>query len=275
MAMLYSRRQRSTSNWARKVLTREKDAMEPEDLKKGMESRYARLAKGDPCCERERGKLEPVEQAKSLGYSEAELSLVPSGAIMGMGCGNPIALADLRSGETVLDVGCGGGLDAFLAANAVGETGQVLGVDSTLQMVERARENARGSGYQNVKFEQGEAEHLPLEDACVDVVISNCVLNHSRDKVLAFREILRVLKPGGRMHVADLVTTGEFPKEAYDDAIWGAWLTIASGKQVYLDAIQKAGFRDIRMHSHGSFAMAEADTRLAGRIESIRVSAYR
>lgn len=249
--------------------------MKSEDIHDRLQSQYAGLAKGESCYERERRKLEPVEQAISLGYSESELSLVPADAIMGMGCGNPIALADLRSGETVLDVGCGGGLDAFLAANAVGETGQVLGVDSTLQMVERARENARGGAYGNVRFEQGELEHLPLEDGCVDVVISNCVVNHCPDKLAAFKEILRVMKPGGRMHVTDLVTTGEFPQEAYDDPIWGAWLTIASCKQVYLDAIQKAGFRDIRMHSHGSFAMAEADTRLAGRIESISVSAYR
>ena len=224
---------------------------------------------------RERRKLDPVKQAISLGYSEADLSVVPSGAIMGMGCGNPLALTNLHPGETVLDVGCGGGLDAFLAANAVGETGQVLGVDSTSQMIERARENARGGAYDNVRFEQGEVEHLPLGDGCVDVVISNCVVNHCPDKLAAFKEILRVMRPGGRMHVTDLVTTGEFPREAYDDPIWGAWLTMASGKQEYLDAIQKAGFRDIKVHSHGSFAMAEADTRLAGRIENISVSAYR
>jgi len=122
---------------------------------------------------------------------------------------------------------------------------------------------------------RGAVEHLPLGDGCVDVVISNCVVNHCPDKLAAFKEILRVMRPGGRMHVTDLVTTGEFPREAYDDPIWGAWLTMASGKQEYLDAIQKAGFRDIKVHSHGSFAMAEADTRLAGRIENISVSAYR
>jgi arsenite methyltransferase len=247
--------------------------MEPENTHGRMESRYASLAKGDPPCERERRILEPVEQAKSLGYSEAALSLVPSGAIMGMGCGNPTALAELRTGETVLDAGCGGGLDVFLAANAVGETGRVLGVDSTPRMVERARENARGSGYGNVRFEQGEVEHLPVEDGCIDVVISNCVLNHCLDKLVAFREILRVLKHGGRMHIADLVTTDEFPKEAYNDAIWGAWLTVASGRQEYLDTIQKAGFREIRVDSQGSFAMAEANPQLAGKIENIRVSA--
>ena len=249
--------------------------MEPENVYDRMESRYASMAKGDSSCERERGKLGPAEQAKSLGYSEVELSVVPSGAIMGMGCGNPTAFAELRPGETVLDVGCGGGLDAFLAANTVGETGQVLGVDSTPQMVEKARENALGCGYGNVRFEQGQVEHLPLGDACVDVVISNCVLNHCPDKLVALKEILRVLRPGGRMHITDLVTTGKFPREAYDDPIWGAWLTMASGKHEYLDAVQKAGFRDIKVQSHGSFAMAEADPRLAGRIENISVSARR
>lgn len=200
---------------------------------------------------------------------------MPTGAIMGMGCGNPNAIAELQAGERVLDVGCGGGLDAFLAAKAVGQTGQVLGVDSTPEMIERARKNAREGGYGNVRFEQGAVEHLPVEAVCIDVVISNCVLNHCPDKTVAFKEILRVLKPGGRMYVADLVTTGQFSEEAYDDAIWGAWLAIASCRQEYLDAIQKAGFRDIKVRSENSFAMAEADPRLTGNIESILISARR
>lgn len=245
-----------------------------EDLRRRMQRRYAGLASGDASSRKgEAGRLAPVEQAKRIGYTEAELSRVPAGAIMGMGCGNPTALAELCPGETVLDVGCGGGLDAFLAADAVGKTGKVLGVDPTGQMVERARENARSGDYGNVRFEQGEVEYLPFADDSVDVVISNCVINHCMDKLAVFEEILRVLRPGGRMHIADLVTVGKFPLGVSDDPVWGAWLTAASGQQEYLDAIRKAGFRNISVSSQGLFNMAEADERLAGKIESIRVTA--
>lgn len=245
-----------------------------EELRQRAQRRYAGIASGAASSrEREPGRLEPIEQAKSLGYTEAELSHVPAGAIMGMGCGNPTALADLRPGETVLDVGCGGGLDAFLAANAVGKTGHVFGVDATPQMIEKARENAQAGGYDNTTFEQGEVEHLPLKEGCVDVVISNCVLNHCPDKRAAFEEILRVLKPGGRMHLTDLVTCGEFPRVVFGDPVWGAWLAVASAGQEYLDGIRQAGFRDIHISSQGPFGMAEADPRLAGRIENIRAVA--
>ena len=232
------------------------------------------MAQGDATSRKgESRRLAPVEQAKSIGYTEAELARVPAGAIMGMGCGNPIAMAELRLGETVLDVGCGGGLDAFLAAHFVGKTGKVIGVDPTPQMFERARENARSGDYRNVEFEQGEVEHLPLDDYSVDVVISNCVLNHCLNKRIAFEEVRRVLRPGGRMHVTDLVTTREIPQEAFDDPLWGAWLTAASSREQYIDAIHSAGFTDIRVSSAGFFDMAEADSRLAGRIESIQVTA--
>ncbi len=245
-----------------------------EEHRRCIQHRYAGLAKGDASSrEEERGKLDPLEQAKSIGYTKEELSRVPSGAIMGMGCGNPTALAELRLGETVLDVGCGGGLDAFLAAGAVGKAGKVIGVDSTLQMVEKARANAQNGDYGNVRFEQGEVEHLPIEDNSVDVVISNCVVNHCLDKRAAFAEILRVLKPGGRMIISDLVTIGEFPQDVFNDQVWGAWLTAASDLQGYLDAVQKAGFRNIRMSPQGPFGMAEADPRLAGRIENIQLAA--
>ncbi|MFA6243345.1 MAG: methyltransferase domain-containing protein [Candidatus Hydrogenedentales bacterium] len=245
-----------------------------DDLQRRTQQRYADLARCESSSrDKEAGKLEPIEQAKSNGYTEGELSCVPPGAIMGMGCGNPTAMADLRPAETVLDIGCGGGLDVFLAANAVGNNGRVIGIDPTPQMVERARENARHGDYPNVRFEQGEVEHLPIEDESVDVVISNCVLNHCLDKPAAFREIRRVLKPDGRMQIADLVTIGEFSQDAFEDPVWGAWLSVASGRQVYLDAIRKAGFTDIRVVSRGPFKMAEVDPRLAGKIESIQVAA--
>jgi SAM-dependent methyltransferase len=256
-----------------------------EDHRRRIQRRYGGLAKGDASSRKgEGGRFHPVEQAKRIGYTDAELSRVPAGAIMGMGCGNPTALAELRPGETVLDIGCGGGLDAFLAADAVGKSGKVFGVDPTRQMVEKARENARSGDYGNVRFEQGEVEHLPIGDdsrrrlpgvqpPTVDVVISNCVINHCLDKLAAFREILRVLRPGGRMHIADLVTVGKFSREVFDDRVWGAWLTAASGRQEYLEAIRKAGFTNISVSSQGLFGMTEADQRLAGRIESIRVTA--
>lgn len=218
---------------------------------------------------------DPIAKARSIGYTAKELESVPEGAVMGTGCGNPVALAKLKKGQTVLDIGCGGGLDVFLAARRVGPKGHVIGLDGTQAMLDRANAFAVKGGYTNVEFLLGDMENIPLKDGSVDVVISNCVINHARDKVRAFGEIRRCLKPDGRLLVSDLVLTGKFEEEVLRDKIWGAWIANALGKQDYLDAIEKAGFKNITIVSETLFAMAEADDRLKGKIRSLSIEAYK
>ena len=232
--------------------------------------RYAKIAAGT---ERSATHADPVAHAKSLGYSEEELKTVPGDAALSLGCGNPVALSELRQGEIVLDLGCGGGLDAFLAARRVGPTGRVIGVDATPEMVARANENARKAGLENVEFRNAQIERLPIDDAAVDVALSNCVMNHCSDKVRAFKEVYRVLKAHGRMCISDLVTAGEFSEDALKDEVWGEWLTVAQSKTEYLQAIEKAGFQDVKVEGETAFPMAENDERLKGRIASIRITA--
>jgi len=187
-------------------------------------------------------------KAHAYGYSAADTRAVPEGANLGLGCGNPIALASLRPGETVLDLGSGAGFDCFLAARAVGETGWVLGVDMTHEMLWKARENTAQGGYTNVEFRLGEIEHLPVADASVDVVISNCVINLSPEKAQVFRDAFRVLKPGGRLAVSDVVATALFPDEVQDDlALRAGCVAGASFLDDLEGMLHAAGFVDIRI----------------------------
>ncbi len=192
--------------------------------------------------------------SKAVGYSEDDMASVPEGANLGLGCGNPIALASLKKGETVLDLGSGGGFDCFLAAGKVGKEGKVIGVDMTPEMLERARENARKGDYKNVEFRLGEIENLPVADNSVDVIISNCVINLSPDKNRVFQEAFRTLKPGGRLMVSDIVLLRDLPESiknsvtAYVGCIAGAML-----KDDYLKAVKAAGFREVKILQETAF----------------------
>jgi ubiquinone/menaquinone biosynthesis C-methylase UbiE len=188
--------------------------------------------------------------AKVIGYSDEELRSIPEGANMGLGCGNPVALASLAPGEVVLDLGSGGGVDCFIASRLVGPTGKVIGVDMTTEMIDKARENARKGDFGNVEFRQGEIEDLPVEDNTVDAIISNCVINLAPDKSRVFREAFRVLAPGGRLMVSDLVTVRDIPpslKESVD--AYTACIAGALKKEDYLGAIAGAGFESVTVEN--------------------------
>jgi len=210
--------------------------------------------------------------SQSIGYSIEELGSIPDGADLGLGCGNPTALASLKEGEVVLDLGSGAGIDCFLAASKVGKNGRVIGVDMTPEMLERARENAKKGGYTNVDFRLGEIENLPVADNAVDAVISNCVINLSTNKGRVFREVYRVLKPGGRMMVSDIVLLKELPEpikssiEAYVGCIAGA-----SRKEEYLATVATAGFQNVEVVTELSLGTGE----LAGLAASINVCAIK
>jgi arsenite methyltransferase len=206
------------------------------------------------CC----GGSVPDQVAEYIGYTPEQLAALPEGANLGLGCGNPLAHADPRPGEVVLDLGSGAGMDAFLAAREVGPSGHVIGVDMTPEMLERARANAAKVGAANVEFRLGEIEHLPVADASVDIVISNCVINLSPAKDQVFREAFRALRPGGRMVVSDLVLLRPLSEEvrrsveAYVGCVAGAAL-----REDYLRAIADAGFRDIEVVEERSYGDAD------------------
>jgi arsenite methyltransferase len=186
--------------------------------------------------------------SEKLGYSAEELSSLPEGADLGFGCGNPNALASLRRGEVVLDLGSGAGIDAFLAAKQVGPDGHVIGIDMTPEMISRARENAAKAGALNVEFRLGEIEHLPVADASVDVILSNCVINLVPDKRAALREAFRVLKPGGRLAIADVVQTAPLPPELRDDVVsLVGCIAGAASVSDLKEWLASAGFSDVRI----------------------------
>jgi arsenite methyltransferase len=214
-----------------------------EKVRKMVREGYGKIAKAERCgC----GCGSAVSQ--QIGYSRDDLGSVPEGADLGLGCGNPVALASLREGETVIDLGSGAGLDCFLAAKKVGTSGKVIGVDMTPEMLDKARANCRKSGYRNVEFRLGEIEHLPVADNTANVVISNCVINLSPEKQKVFDEAFRVLKVGGRLMVSDMVLLKDIP-EAVKKSVLG-YIGCVSGaemKNEYMKMIEKAGFRDVKI----------------------------
>jgi len=227
--------------------------MDEKTIKEIVKQGYGKIAKqGKSCCASATSCCGTTDRAQDIsrriGYSEEELKAVPEGANLGLGCGNPVALASLREGETVLDLGSGAGFDCFLAANIVGKTGRVVGVDMTPEMIEKAKKNAKNGDYRNVEFRLGEIEKLPVADNSADVIMSNCVINLSPDKGKVFKEAFRVLKPGGRLMISDIVLLRELPKaikesiEAYIGCVSGAMI-----KGEYLQKIEAAGFRDAKV----------------------------
>lgn len=233
--------------------------MKSKRIKKVVREGYAKIAKqGSSCCGSVNSCCGGVDVAqdisRKIGYTEEELKNAPEGANLGLGCGNPVALASLKEGETVLDLGSGAGFDSFLAAQKVGDKGRVIGVDMTPEMIKKAKENAKKGNYRNVEFRLGEIENLPLADTSVDVIISNCVINLSPDKEKVFRESFRVLTLGGRLMISDIVLLRELPDyirksiEAYIGCLSGAIM-----KDKYIAMIEKAGFQNVEVINETSF----------------------
>ena len=238
--------------------------MEKHDVRKAVREGYAQVALGtnrsccggpSSCC----GSVNPIQSIGELiGYSHEEMAAVPEGANLGLGCGNPVALASLREGETVLDLGSGAGFDCFLAAKAVGDTGRVIGVDMTPEMLAKARENAAKGGYRNVEFRLGEIEHLPVADSSVDMIISNCVINLSPDKTQVFADAFRVLRPGGRLAVSDIALLKPLPPAlANSVAAYVGCLAGASLKEDYLALLRQAGFTQVEVVGESPFNIGD------------------
>ncbi len=233
--------------------------MKEENIKKVVREGYAKVASGGSCCSPGVtdccGQTDLVKEISSnIGYTQEDMEKVPEGSNLGLGCGNPIALASLKSGEVVLDLGSGAGFDCFLASDKVGPEGKVIGVDMTPEMIDKARENAGKNNIDNVEFRLGEIENLPVADGVIDIVISNCVINLAPDKERVFKEAFRVLKPGGRMMVSDIVLSKDLPGFIKDNV--SAYVGCISGaiiKDDYLNTIKRAGFASIRVLDEVNF----------------------
>jgi SAM-dependent methyltransferase len=225
------------------------------------------------CCAPSLISLDQIETVNwNGGYSPADKAGIPAEAAdFSLGCGNPLAMAGLAAGETVLDIGSGGGLDAFIAARRVGPTGQVIGVDMTPAMLDRARKAAEKGGYTNIDFRQGYAEKMPVADGVVDVIISNCVINLTEDKSKVFAEACRVLKPGGRLEVNDVVFGGPIlPAERASASSWAECISGALPEQEYLDLVKQAGFKNVTARRSTSAGISSGVS-----VYSVQVSAVK
>jgi len=237
------------------------------DIKEAVRDRYAGHAtKATSCCSPSLTRAgqasccgtSPTNVSEQLGYYPDDLADIPHGADLGLGCGNPLAMLDLAEGETVVDLGSGGGIDCFLAAKRVGLSGHVIGVDMTPEMIARARRNAAEGAYDNVEFRLGEIEHLPVEDATADAIISNCVVNLVPNKRQVFADAFRVLRPGGRLSVSDIVILGEIPVQIRDSV--EAYVSCLSGailRDEYLKCIEEAGFVNVAVTGARSFTIGD------------------
>jgi len=221
--------------------------MEAKKVKRIVRNRYGEVArKSSSCCGS--NKISAEDVSKAIGYTSEELGSIPNAANMGLGCGNPTAIASLNEGEVVLDLGSGGGLDCFLATQKVGSSGRVIGVDMTADMIDLARDNAEKNNFTNVEFRLGEIENLPAANDSVDVIISNCVINLSPEKQKVFDEAFRVLKPGGRIAISDIVLLQELPEILRNnEALLAGCVAGAELKNKYIEMIENAGFEDIEV----------------------------
>lgn len=235
--------------------------MKEAEVKKIVREGYGKIAaESSSCCGPVKacgcGASTPQSMSKKIGYSDEDINNVPDGANLGLGCGNPVAIASLKEGEIVMDLGSGAGFDCFLASKKVGPKGRVIGVDMTTEMLDKARANAETGKYTNVEFRMGEIENLPAADNSVDVIISNCVINLSPDKRKVFREAFRVLQPGGRVMVSDIVLAQPIPDkirnsiEAYIGCVAGA-----ETKENYLAAVKEAGFTGVQVVGESTFPL--------------------
>jgi ubiquinone/menaquinone biosynthesis C-methylase UbiE len=235
--------------------------MDEEEMRKEVREGYAQIVKEERCCcstsSTCTASTTPTEPGLKMGYTPEDLHSIPEGANLNLGCGNPVALASLKEGEIVIDLGSGAGIDCFLAAKRVGETGRVIGVDMTPEMLDKARENARKGNYENVEFRLGEIEHLPVADNTADVIISNCVVNLTPNKKKVYREAFRALKPGGRIMVSDLVLKSELPEAIREGAHPSSCTKTAILKDEYLKIIEEAGFRDIEILEERDYCFEE------------------
>ena len=249
--------------------------MENKKVKDYVKDRYGKIAKTNKSCCSSCCGSSNQDISQIIGYSKKELDNVPEGAVLGLGCGNPVALAGLKQGEVVLDLGSGAGIDVFLASRKVGDSGKVIGVDMTKDMIKRADSLAKERGYANVEFRLGEIETLPVEDDSIDVVISNCVINLCPDKKKAFSEIYRVLKKNGRLMISDIVTNGELPQEVRKsfDA-WAGCIAGALEKDVYLNLIRTVGFSEIKIVKEIPYTVDVSEA-LKGKILSISIEAQK
>src|ERR687889_689352 len=232
--------------------------MQEQQIKQKVKERYRQIALTEnsgcsccvPCgCNSSDEGSSPIEAATVVGYDIKELESIPKASVLGVGCGAPVNYAELREGETVVDLGSGAGIDVFLSANRVKESGKVIGIDMTDGMLDKAKKVAKDNGYTNVEFRKGDIEkRIPVEDNSVDVVISNCVINLTTDKVITFKEIYRILKHGrGRMVISDLVTDKEVQSDSIDSEKWCSCVDGALTKENYLNSIRKAGFTNIEV----------------------------
>jgi len=229
--------------------------MKYQQIKEKVKERYGKIAlagnsegccASTECCIGGVSLTSSVQIAKNIGYNAKELESVPESSILGVGCGAPLNFADIHEGEIVVDIGSGGGIDVFLAANK--EFGKAIGIDMTDEMLVKARDNAKRSGFTNVEFKKGDIESgIPIENNAADVVISNCVINLTIDKVAAFKEIYRILRSNGRMIISDLVTSKEIGLESANSEEWCSCIDGALTKENYIDSIRKGGFKNIEI----------------------------
>jgi arsenite methyltransferase len=265
--------------------------MQEQQIKEKIKERYSKIALtgNETCCaptiEFKGGKsssncCSPSDTAAVVGYENKELESIPKASVLGAGCGAPLHHTDVKEGETVVDLGSGAGIDVFLSANKVGEFGKVIGIDLTDEMLEKARRNAKENGYTNVEFKKGDIEKsIPVDDNSVDLVISNCVINLTTDKVNTFKEVHRILKPGqGRMVISDLVTDKEVHGDSVDSDKWCNCIDGALTKENYLQSVRKAGFQNPEVLEENLYTQEESDNKVDDnkrRISSIVVKAVK